>query len=112
MNDYKGTGSIMQAIVGKNFMIAAGAAAFVIAASTVAQAECRAVTVSATGPNKLAIDDATSAATEALGAQIVKTYGAGWSAGSHRNGEFNCKQVAPSPRPGWTCSPISPNIVA
>ena len=100
----------MQAIFGKTVMIAAGAAAFVLAASMAAHAECRAVTVSATGPNKLAIDDATSAASEALGVQIAKTYGAGWSAGSHRNGEFNCKQVAPGPRSGWTCTATTTSI--
>ena len=91
-------------------MIAAGAAAFVLAASMAAHAECRAVTASATGSNQFAIDDATSAASEALGLQIAKTYGNSWSAGSHRNGEFTCMQVAPSPRSGWTCTATTTSI--
>ena len=111
MTGYKRTGSIMQATFGRNFIFAAGAAAFVLAtASMAARAECRAVTVSATGPNKLVIDDATSAASAALTVEITKIYGAGWSAGSHRNGEFTCKKVAPSPRSGWTCTATTTSI--
>lgn len=96
--------------IGRHLVALAGAAVGILAASLAAQAECRAVTVGATGPIKRAISEATSAASKALGFRIAKTYGTGWSVGSHRNGEFTCKQVAPSPRPGWTCSPTTTSI--
>lgn len=93
-------------------VIWAGAVACSLLASAAAQAKCRDVTVSARGQNLLAIGDAKSSAGEALGAKIVKKYGDRWGAGSHRNGTFRCKQVAPGPRSGWTCTATTSAICA
>jgi 6-phosphogluconolactonase/glucosamine-6-phosphate isomerase/deaminase len=94
------------------FAASAVAAATLLTMSTSALAKCRDVTVSAQGAEKQNVDDATSAAGDALVRKIAATHGPTWSVGSHRNGSFRCDKVLGGRKPGWTCTATTAVICA
>lgn len=81
-------------------------------AATPAAAVCRDVTVSATGARMANIDDATSAAGDALGARIRAAYGQNWGVGSRRNGSFRCDKALAGAKPAWVCTATTSVICA
>ena len=103
----------MRAKIGNIGLGLAMAAACILGASGAAEADCRSESVSASGEEKVAIDEATKSAVDALVEKIVKTYGKKWSTGSHRSGQFDCHKnlggTGGHPT-RWTCTATTAEI--